>query len=101
MHAPLDHHVRNLLVARKGDWQAVAEGSGVSYSWLSKFSNGHIDNPGYQTLVKLRTFLEPAGPDVGLGSARDRDLHSAGMCGAASDTAIPLVGGPAVIDQKQ
>lgn len=54
---PLDLHVRALLNGRKGDWQAVAKGSGVSYSWLSKFSNGHIDNPGYATLVRLNDFL--------------------------------------------
>ena len=55
---PLDLHVRALLDGRKGDWQAVADGAGVSYSWLSKFFNGHIDNPGFATLTKLRDFLE-------------------------------------------
>ena len=57
MHKPLDAEVRELLEARKGDWKAVAEGSGVSYSWLSKFMNGHIDNPGFATLSNLRRYL--------------------------------------------
>jgi len=54
---PLDERVRSALVARKGDWQRIAEQSGVSYSWLSKFVNGHIDNPGYATLTKLDGYL--------------------------------------------
>lgn len=57
MDTPLDAEVRNLLERRKGEWQAVADASGVSYSWLSKFYNGHIDNPGYATLCKLRAYL--------------------------------------------
>lgn len=62
MDTSLDTAVHALLELRKGDWQAVAEGSGVSYSWLSKFANGHIDNPGYGTLKKLHAYLAPATP---------------------------------------
>ena len=36
---------------------AVAEKARVSYSWLSKFFNGHIDNPGYATLTRLHACL--------------------------------------------
>ena len=54
---PLDDEVRELLGQRKGDWQAIARGAGVSYSWLSKFFNGHIDNPGYQTLRTIHAHL--------------------------------------------
>lgn len=57
MEIPLDEQVRAQLVVRKGDWLRVAEGAGVSHSWLSKFVNGHIDNPGYATLVRLRDYL--------------------------------------------
>ena len=53
----LDQIVLQLLNARRGDWQAVSDASGVSYSWLSKFLNGHIDNPGYATLTKLHDCL--------------------------------------------
>lgn len=49
---------------------AVAEKAKVSYSWLSKFFNGHIDNPGYATLTRLHACLTerttdgaPATPD--------------------------------------
>jgi transcriptional regulator with XRE-family HTH domain len=59
MSTSLDAVVRSALEARKGEWQAIADGSGVSYSWLSKFVNGHIDNPGFGTLTKLESFLSP------------------------------------------
>lgn len=57
MENALDTEVKVLLEARRGDWLTVAKGSGVSYSWLSKFANGHIDNPGYATLKRLRDYL--------------------------------------------
>lgn len=43
---------------RRGDWAEIAAGSGVSYSWLSKFANGHIPNPGFATLCKLHDYLK-------------------------------------------
>lgn len=52
-----DESVLKLLLARKGEWQTVAKASGISYSWLSKFCNGHIPNPGYATLRQLHTYL--------------------------------------------
>ena len=58
MNSNLDQSVLRQLDARRGDWQAVAEQSGVSYSWLSKFANGHINNPGYGTLMKLANALD-------------------------------------------
>lgn len=61
MDTPLDARVRALLKTRKGEWLAISKGSGVSYSWLSKFFNGHIENPGYVTLTKLLAYLERAG----------------------------------------
>lgn len=57
METTLDTEVRRLLGTRKGDWQVVAAQTGVSYSWLSKFFNGHIDNPGYATLKSLHEYL--------------------------------------------
>lgn len=62
MSTSLDTDVRAALESRKGDWQAVAAGSGVSYSWISKFMNGHIDNPGFGTLKALHAFLAPPEP---------------------------------------
>lgn len=55
----LDRELRELLGARKGDWETIARESGVSYSWLSKFYNGHIGNPGYETLKALALVLKP------------------------------------------
>lgn len=57
MTAALDIEVRDLLNKRRGDWRLIAEQSGVSYSWISKFVNGHIPNPGYATLRDLRSKL--------------------------------------------
>ena len=62
MNTNLDQEVLALLKKRKGDWQTVAAASGVSYSWLSKFANGHIGNPGFDTLKKLHTALIYATP---------------------------------------
>lgn len=56
----LDTLVRTALVRRRGDWQRIADESGISYSWLSKFVNGHIDNPGFGTLKKLHEYLTTA-----------------------------------------
>lgn len=63
MSTDLDQIVLNLLKARKGDWQAVASEAKVSYSWLSKFANGHIENPGFGTLTKLHAALTKAGTE--------------------------------------
>lgn len=70
MDEPLDVEVRDLLEKRRGDWQAIARdaAAGVSYSWLSKFVNGHIENPGYATLKRLRDYLRGAA-EQGEGAA--------------------------------
>lgn len=60
MEAPtprLDLEVRELLQKRKGDWETVAAGAGVSHSWISQFYRDKIPNPGYATLMQLRAFL--------------------------------------------
>lgn len=57
-----DSQVKALLERRRGDWTEIAAGSGVSYSWLSKFANGHIPNPGFATLCKLHNYLAPRKP---------------------------------------
>lgn len=57
----LDAAVRAGLEKAKGDWQAIAEESEVSYSWLSKFVNGHIENPGIETLRKIKRCLDTRG----------------------------------------
>jgi transcriptional regulator with XRE-family HTH domain len=57
MSTALDIEVRAALEARRGDWKRIAEDSGVSYSWISKFVNGHIPNPGFATLRDLHARL--------------------------------------------
>lgn len=57
-----DEIVVQLLTARKGEWESIAEKSGVSYSWISKFMNSKIPNPGSATLKKLRAWLEANPP---------------------------------------
>jgi len=59
MSTNLDVELRRALEKRRGDWTAIASQSGVSYSWLSKFANGHIPNPGYETLKKLHAAIWP------------------------------------------
>ena len=57
MSTNFDQTVLRLLEAKKGEWLSVAKAAGISYSWLSKFANGHIPNPGYATLTKLHAVL--------------------------------------------
>lgn len=57
MNTELDQQVKAALAARKGEWQEVAKQTGVSYSWISKFMNGHIENPGFATLKSLHAEL--------------------------------------------
>lgn len=57
MSTELDQQVKAALSARKGQWEEVATQTGVSYSWISKFMNGHIKNPGFATLKSLHSVL--------------------------------------------
>lgn len=70
MSTDLDIQIRDALEARRGDWPAIARHSNVSYSWISKFVNGHIDNPGYETLKQLHAHLigtQPAATQQEVG----------------------------------
>ena len=60
MSMKLDEAIRKRLAASKGDWSGIALRAGVSHSWMSKFMNGHIHNPGIRTLEKLDEALEGA-----------------------------------------
>lgn len=75
MDTGLDQIVRAALTARRGQWKAIAERCGVSHSWLSKFVNGHIANPGYATLQRLRAEL--VGPDGAPAAALPEEVRDA------------------------
>lgn len=55
MRTPIQLRVKTKLNARRGDWPAISEQSGVSYSWIEKFANGRIPNPGVLTLEKIES----------------------------------------------
>lgn len=53
-------NIRNELRSRKGDWGVIASEAGVSYSWLTKFANNKIPNPGVITIERLDGILKRA-----------------------------------------
>lgn len=55
---PLAELVRRLLELHRGQWHAIADATHVSYSWVSKFAQGKIANPGYDTLNRLYQHLQ-------------------------------------------
>ncbi len=57
MSRKLDAALRERLENRRGDWPEIAVSAGISHSWLSKFANGHIPNPGLRTLERLELAL--------------------------------------------
>lgn len=57
MEPSLDIEVRSLLESKRGEWRTIAIDAGVSYSWLSKFACGRIENPGYATLRRVLMLL--------------------------------------------
>lgn len=54
----LDERVREMLLARRGEWHGIADTASVSHSWLSKFVNGRFANPGYETLLRVLAALD-------------------------------------------
>lgn len=57
MDVSLDTELKSLLESKRGEWPSIAVDAGVSYSWLSKFVRGQIENPGYATLRRLQVRL--------------------------------------------
>lgn len=64
-----DDVVRQLLAPWKRNWHDVAAGSGISYSWITKFMQGRIPNAGSATLNTLRAWLEANPPPQANSSA--------------------------------
>ena len=54
---PLPDLVRAQLLERRGEWPNIAKQADVSHSWISKFANKRIPNPGYATLARLNEFM--------------------------------------------
>lgn len=54
---PLPDLVRAQLLERRGEWPNIAKQADVSHSWISKFVNKRIPNPGYATLARLSEFM--------------------------------------------
>lgn len=57
MPTKFDTAIRAQLEKRRGEWPEIGKQSGVSHSWLSKFTNHRIPNPGLRTLEKLAAVL--------------------------------------------
>ena len=57
---PLPDLVRAQLLERRGEWPNIAKQADVSHSWISKFVNKRIPNPGYATLARLNEFMNSA-----------------------------------------
>jgi transcriptional regulator with XRE-family HTH domain len=55
--AELRAYVRNHDLSQ----EKLAREAGISYSWLSKFAQGHIDNPRAETIAKLEDFWRTDG----------------------------------------
>lgn len=41
------------LRRRQGEWPDIAKAAGLSYSWLCKFAQNKIPNPGIESLAQL------------------------------------------------
>lgn len=64
MSTTFDIDVRAALERRRGDWKRIAKDSGVSYSWLSKFANHKIANPGFDTLKAVHAVTMAAAEQL-------------------------------------
>ena len=51
--------IRDRLNACKGTWPKVCEETGLDYSWLTKFAQGKIPNPGYAKISTLKGHFQP------------------------------------------
>jgi len=49
--------VREELQSRKGEWPHIAAATNNSYSWLCKFAQGKMTNPGAKRLEAIEQFL--------------------------------------------
>lgn len=52
----LDYVVTQLR-AHKGDWGRVARDTGVEWGWITKFSRGIIQEPGFSKIARLTQYF--------------------------------------------
>lgn len=58
MNAPDIPALRAELVARKGQWAAIARSGDFDYSWLVRFARGLIAEPKLSKLARLRGAMD-------------------------------------------
>lgn len=58
----LDQNIRRRLETRRREWGELARLADVSYSWIAKFVDGQIRNPGIRTLEQLQRALAQKRP---------------------------------------
>jgi hypothetical protein len=56
--------LRAEVVARKGQWAAIARLGEFDYSWVIRFSRGEVAEPRLSRLEKLREVLERLPADA-------------------------------------
>ena len=54
---PILDTTRRLLAARKQSLPKIAASTGLDFEWLSKMSQGRINDPGVQKVQKLHDYL--------------------------------------------
>lgn len=50
--------IRSRLQARRGEWPAIAEATGLSYWWVMKVAQGQIKEPGISKAERLVAELD-------------------------------------------
>jgi transcriptional regulator with XRE-family HTH domain len=70
MELSIDDRVRAALIARKGEWPAIARANRISHSWISQFTRLKITNPRIQTLKGLEAYLAETHRSGGSGVAK-------------------------------
>ncbi len=74
MNRTVDEILR-FLDTQKGRLPAVAKETGVGLEWLRKFIGGHIQDPGYSKIEKLRAYIQsPAAPTPPMKTESKLDL---------------------------
>jgi len=52
--------VRLQLINNRGNWPTICRATGIPYSWLTKFAQGKIKNPGIKRIESLDSYFRDA-----------------------------------------